>query len=86
MQQFFLWHKISLGMLFYCISFSACLFKGEEQTVLYFSLIQQAFWPHSSKSFKRVLKCNEMKFKFIVLPMYLTYSMGLSALYKAGPE
>lgn len=86
MQHFFLRQKISLGMLFYCISFSACLFKGEEQTLLYFSLIQQAFWSQSSKSFKRVLKCNVMKFKFIVLPMYLTLSMGLSALSKAGPE
>lgn len=27
-----------------------------------------------------------MKFKFVVLPMYLTYRMVLSALYRAGPE
>lgn len=73
-------------MLFYCISFSACLFKEEEQTSLYFSLIQQGFWTWSSKSFKCVLKCNEMKFKFIVLPRYLTYSMSLSVLYKTGQE
>jgi len=66
--------------------FSGCLFKREELTLLYFSLIQQAFWPQSSKSFKRALKYNEMKFKFIVLPTYLKYSMGLSALYKAGPQ
>lgn len=82
MQQFFLWHKSSLGMLFYCISFTACLLKGEEQTLLYFSLIQQAFWPQSSKSFKHVLNCNEIKFQFIVLPMYLTYSMSWTRMMK----